>query len=101
MTQVKVCSLDVIPIGSMKQFYLGEREFLIINLNGQFYCLDARCTHAGAPLAEGTLDGEVLTCPWHGSQFRITNGVVLKGPAEKELKAYPVTVRDNFIFVEI
>ena len=101
MTQVKVCSLDVVPSGSMKQFYLMEREVLIVNLNGQFYCLDARCTHAGAPLTEGTLNGDVLTCPWHGSQFRITNGIVLKGPAEKELKAYSVTVRDNFLFVEV
>ena len=101
MTQVKVCGLDVIPIGSMKQFYLAEREVLIVNLDGKFYCLDARCTHAGAPLAEGTLNEDVLTCPWHGSQFRITDGVVLRGPAEKELKAYPVTVREGFLFVEV
>ena len=101
MTQVKVCSVDVVPSGSMKQFYVKEGEILIINRDDQFYCLDARCTHAGAPLAEGTINGDVLTCPWHGSQFRITDGAVLRGPAEKELKTYSVIVKDNFLFIEL
>jgi nitrite reductase/ring-hydroxylating ferredoxin subunit len=101
MGQVKVCSLDVVPFGSMKQFYVKEREVLIINLDNQVFCLDARCTHAGAPLAEGTINGKILTCPWHNSQFRITDGMVVRGPAEKKLKTYPTTVKDNSVFIEI
>ncbi len=59
---------------SMKQFDLKDHKFLIIRKVDQFYCLEARCTHAGAPLAEGNLDGDLLTCPWHYSQFRISDG---------------------------
>jgi nitrite reductase/ring-hydroxylating ferredoxin subunit len=62
---LKLCNTNDVPAGSMKKFYLREQEFLVANLNSQFHCLDGRCTHAGAPLAEGTLEGEVLTCPWH------------------------------------
>ena len=98
--QVRVCSLDMVPSGTMKGFYVSDSEFLVVNLGGKFFCLDGRCTHAGAPLAEGTLNGEVLTCPWHGSQFKITDGSVLRGPTEKPLRAYPVTVRDNFLFID-
>ena len=101
MVQKKVSSLELVPAGTMKQFYVGDLEILVVNLNGQFFCYNGRCTHAGAPLAEGTLNGDVLTCPWHGSQFRITDGSVLRGPAEKQLKAYPPTVKDNFLFIEV
>jgi len=101
MVQMKVCSLELVPADSMKQFYVDDHEILVVNLNGQFYCYEGRCTHAGAPLAEGTLNGDVLTCPWHGSQFKITDGSVTRGPAEKPLKAYPSTVKNNFLFIEV
>jgi nitrite reductase/ring-hydroxylating ferredoxin subunit len=101
MVLIKVCSADILPAESMKQFYVKDREILIINHDGQFFSLDSRCAHAGAPLAEGTLNGDTLTCPWHGSQFRISDGTVLKGPAEKELKTYPVTMKDNSIFIDV
>jgi nitrite reductase/ring-hydroxylating ferredoxin subunit len=84
----------------MKQFYVGEMEILVVNFGGQIFCLDGRCTHAGAPLAEGTLNREVLTCPWHGSQFSVTNGLVLRGPAEKQLRVYSSTVKDGFVFID-
>jgi nitrite reductase (NADH) small subunit len=101
MAQTKVCSLELVPAGTMKQFYVDEREIIVVNLNGQFFCYEGRCTHAGAPLAEGALNGDVLTCPWHGSQFRITDGSVVRGPAEKQLKSCPSTVKDNFLFIEV
>ena len=101
MVQMKVCSLELVLADSMKQFYVDDHEILVVNLNGQFYCYEGRCTHAGAPLAEGTLNGDVLTCPWHGSQFRITDGSVLRGPAEKPLKAHSPTVKDNLLFIEV
>jgi nitrite reductase/ring-hydroxylating ferredoxin subunit len=99
--QVKVCSVDMVPVGSMKQFYLSDLEILVVNFGGNFFCLDGRCTHAGAPLGEGTLAGEVLTCPWHGSQFKVTDGSILRGPTEKPLKVYSSTVNDGSVFIDI
>ena len=101
MVQKKVCSVDMVPEGTMKQFYVSELEVVVVNFGGQIYCLDGRCTHAGAPLAEGTFAGEVLTCPWHGSQFNVTNGSVLRGPTEKALRFYPSNVKDGFVFIEV
>jgi nitrite reductase/ring-hydroxylating ferredoxin subunit len=98
---VKVCSLDVLSAGEMKQFHVKDQEILIINREGQVFGLAARCTHAGAPLEEGTLSGDTLTCPWHGSQFRITDGAVQRGPAEKTLKTFAITVKDNSVFIEL
>ena len=100
MTQTKVCRLDEIPSGESKQFNIGEIEILVINLNGRYFCLAARCTHAGAPLVEGEIFGDVLICPWHGSNFRVTDGSVLKGPAERPLTVYKNMIKGNDLFIE-
>lgn len=74
MTIIRICKKDDVLAESMTQFDLKDHMFLIIRKVDQFYCQEARCTHAGAPLAEGNLDGDILTCPWHYSQFRISDG---------------------------
>ena len=74
---------------------------MMINLEGQFFCLQARCTHAGAPLAEGSIEEGVLTCPWHGSKFRITSGEVVKGPAKKGLHVYKTSINDGFLYADL
>ena len=101
MVSIKVCSLEELPAGSMKKFSLKEKEVLIINSHSGLSGLDARCTHAGAPLEEGTLEGETLTCPWHGSQFRITDGAVIRGPAARPLATFTETIKEGWVFIEL
>lgn len=95
------CTTKEISPGEMKQFELKEEEILVANIGGNFYCIEGRCSHAGAPLAEGSLEGEVLTCPWHYSQFRITDGSVLRGPAKKALRVFKTEIKDGQLFVEM
>jgi nitrite reductase/ring-hydroxylating ferredoxin subunit len=52
-------------------------------------------------LVEGSLNPEVLTCPWHYSQFNIINGAVVRGPAQKSFKNYRVEERENFVFIDL
>ena len=52
-------------------------------------------------LLKANLNGEVLTCPWHYSQFNITNGIVVRGPAYKPLKTYRVEERENSVFIDL
>jgi nitrite reductase/ring-hydroxylating ferredoxin subunit len=98
---LRLCAISDIPTGGMRQFDLREREFLVAELEGQFYCLDGRCTHAGAPLAEGSLKGNVLTCPWHYSRFDITTGAVVRGPAESPLNLYKIKLESGQIFIDL
>lgn len=58
----------------------------------QFYALSATCPHAGGPLDEGELQGDVVQCPWHGSRFRLRDGRVLTGPATSRAARYEVRV---------
>jgi len=66
----------------------------------QFYALSATCPHAGGPLDEGTLDGDVVECPWHGSRFCMRDGRVLTGPAVVRAPRYDVRVRNGQIEVK-
>lgn len=97
----KLCGKSILPIGELRSFKVRGIEILAANVGGKIFCLDGRCTHAGAPLAEGTLDGEVLTCPWHYSQFNVTTGVVIRGPAYKQLKIYGAYEKENVVFVDL
>ncbi len=85
----------------MRQFDLDEREFLVIHIADRFYCLNARCTHAGAPLAEGDLEGDILTCPWHYSQFAVSDGSVLRGPANDPLDVFNILIRNGQLYIEL
>jgi nitrite reductase/ring-hydroxylating ferredoxin subunit len=98
---VKLCDKSILPPGEPRSFKIKGHEILAVNVGDKIFCLDGRCTHAGAPISEGTLDGEVLTCPWHYSQFNITSGIVLRGPADKPLKSYPVEERENSVFIDL
>lgn len=98
---VKLCDKNILPLGELRSFKIKGHEILAVNVDNKVFCLDGRCTHAGAPLAEGTLNGEVLTCPWHYSQFNITSGIVLRGPAYKPLKSYRVEERENLVFIDL
>jgi nitrite reductase/ring-hydroxylating ferredoxin subunit len=57
--------------------------------------IDATCTHAGGPLAQGTLHDHIVTCPWHGSQFCLRDGRVRDGPATVPARQYEVRIRDG------
>ena len=61
----------------------------------QFYAISATCPHAGGPLDEGPLSGDVVECPWHGSRFCMRDGRVLTGPATVNAPRYDVRIRNG------
>lgn len=61
----------------------------------QVFAISATCPHAGGPLDEGTLTGDVVECPWHGSRFCMRDGRVLTGPATTRVPRYDVRVRNG------
>jgi nitrite reductase/ring-hydroxylating ferredoxin subunit len=72
----------------------------VFNVAGSFCATQAKCTHKEGPLSEGKLDGSTVTCPWHGSQFNVCTGGVLRGPAADPLKTYRVIVEGEIGRVE-
>lgn len=96
-----VTTLANLPVGTVKAFSVALHSLALINVDGRIYAIDDRCTHDGAPLSEGTLDGCTLICPWHNAEFDVTCGKVLCPPASEDVKTYPVFVNGDSIEVEL
>lgn len=65
--------------------------------DGRVYALAARCAHRGGPLDEGQVEDGCVTCPWHGSIFRLADGAVERGPSAYPQPAFDVRVNDGRI----
>ncbi len=76
----------------------GASVFLF-RRGGEISAIGATCSHLGAPLAEGRVEGDDVICPWHGSVFCLRDGKVRHGPATVRLPAYEVRVADGRIAV--
>ena len=71
---VRVAAAADIPEGSGKEVVTEGQIIALYHSEGQFWALDGVCPHAGGPLANGKLNGPIVTCPWHGWQFDIQTG---------------------------
>ncbi len=72
---------------------------MLMRDRGVIVALADRCTHRGGPLHEGTVGDGCVTCPWHGSRFRLVDGAVDHGPATRPQPRFDVRVSDGRIEV--
>jgi nitrite reductase/ring-hydroxylating ferredoxin subunit len=77
----------------------GDVNVLIVRDGDGIHALDDRCTHRGGPLHEGEVADGCVTCPWHGSRFRLTDGSVERGPASSPQPLYETRVSDGRVEV--
>ena len=96
----KIAKKGDVPPGSGKVIEAGGKEIALFNCDGQFYAINNVCVHQGGPLGEGYLEGTVVTCPWHGWQYDVTNGV---SPVESSIRTecYPIKVEGEDILVSL
>lgn len=106
---------DEVKDGMMKKASIQNKEILIARVNGKYYAVDNRCPHFGGELSQGKLEGTIVTCPRHGSQFDLADGQVVRwlnmsgfiAKVSKALKpqrplvAYKVKIEDNKILIEM
>jgi glycine betaine catabolism B len=97
---VKVTETKDIQPSHMKEVQVNGEAICIVNIDGKYYAIGNVCTHEGGPLAEGTLDGYEIECPWHGSKFDVRTGEVTNPPASEPESTYEVRVEDNSILVK-
>ncbi|MEV7648647.1 Rieske (2Fe-2S) protein [Arthrobacter sp. NPDC089319] len=85
--------------GTPQPAQVGDLSLVLYRSGGTVWALDSVCSHMGGPLDEGTVDDGCITCPWHGSTFRLADGSVVRGPASSEQPAYETRVREGNIEV--
>ncbi len=100
-TFVKVAQQGEIAENSGKLVEVEGREIALIRSGDEYYALDNTCTHRGGPLAEGSVEGGEVECPWHGAHFDLKTGQPTRPPAARGVTAYPVRVEGNDIEIEL
>ncbi len=98
---VKVAQVRELEPNHGKLVEVQGKKLALFNVDGKFHAIDDTCTHRDGPLSEGELDGDEVTCPWHGEKFMVTSGEVLWPPAAQGVKSFPVRVTGNDVEVEI
>ena len=100
----------------MRELIVGGQVLLVARVAGRYYAAQGRCPHMGGRLADGKLQGQIVTCPLHGSTFDVTTGAVVawivrlpglvrslaqvvKKPTN--LATYPAKVEDEQVWVRL
>lgn len=87
--------------GTVHKAKIGKKEFALIRMGGNVYCVDGLCTHEGGPLGEGTLDDGELVCPWHEGRYDFRTGVA--NPETDwvtDVKAYKTKIEGGHIWID-
>ena len=100
MPPKKIAKTSDLAPGSGKVVEADGETIALFNVEGTFYAMGNTCPHRGGPLGEGSLEGNTVTCPWHGAQFNVTTGEVLAPPAATGVKSYPVRVEGEDVLIE-
>jgi len=112
---VEVGKKDDLANETMNEVKVEGHDILLARIADKYYATDNRCPHLGGDLSRGCLEGTVVTCPVHGSQFDITDGRIVRwlkgsGPLQtvsklfkgpKPVATYNVKAEDNKVMVEI
>ena len=111
----RLANISDLAEGTMKKYQVEDKEVLIAKVEGKYYAAQNKCPHFGGDLSKGKLEGTIVTCPRHGSQFNLTDGSVvrwLKGTglissigktlkSPQKLSTYQIKVDGQDVMVEI
>jgi nitrite reductase/ring-hydroxylating ferredoxin subunit/uncharacterized membrane protein len=95
-----VLSFEKVTENTLYRVTASGVPVVLLRQGEQVYAISATCPHAGGPLDEGPLQGDVVECPWHGSRFCLRDGRVLTGPATVNAPRYEVRIRNGQIEVK-
>lgn len=95
---IRIAPAAEIPAGTGRAFALGRYEVAVFNIEGAFYAVENSCPHQGGPLAEGWLEGPLVTCPWHGWCFDVRSGKMTLGDFAS-VSRFELQVRSGDIYV--
>ncbi len=115
MNFVEIATIDELADGDMKMTTVSGREILLARVGDNYYSADNSCPHMGGNLSMGKLEGTVVTCPRHHSQFDLTDGHVIRWTdwtgfklslgkllrSPRPLKTYEVKVEEGKVLINV
>jgi 3-phenylpropionate/trans-cinnamate dioxygenase ferredoxin subunit len=89
---IDVCAENAIADNENIVIEVDGTEVAVFKINGQFYAIEDVCSHDGAEIASGQLDGDEIICPRHGARFCVKTGEVKCAPAYENIDTFPVQI---------
>jgi nitrite reductase/ring-hydroxylating ferredoxin subunit len=99
--ETKIASAKDIQPGSMIGVTAKGKDILVANVAGKYYAIGNVCMHEGCTLSDGTLTGDKVECPCHGSTYDVKTGAFVKGPTTKGEPSFKLTVKGDSVFAEL
>ena len=96
-----IASTKALAPGKMMGVEANGKAILLANVKGEYFAMGNICTHMGCTISDGTLRGNRVQCPCHGSTFDITTGAVVRGPAALPEPSYKLRIDGEQIFVSL
>lgn len=93
-----VCKVSDVPPGTGRLIQHRDKPIAVFNISGSFYAINHICPHRGGPLADGVLQGNVVSCPWHGWTFCVDSGLA-DHPGGHSVATYEVKVEGNDVLL--
>jgi nitrite reductase/ring-hydroxylating ferredoxin subunit/uncharacterized membrane protein len=99
--EIDAGELAQIPNPGMQRVDAGGYAVLVVRDGERVAAISAACAHQSGPLDEGTLDlaARAVTCPWHGSCFRIDDGEIVHGPSAFPQPAFRVRIANDHVYL--
>jgi nitrite reductase/ring-hydroxylating ferredoxin subunit len=94
-----VAAVDDLTAGTPKRVDVDGAAILLLAREDGIHAIGAVCPHLGGPLDEGEIEGDTVTCPWHGSVFCISDGSLQHGPSATAVTAYDVMTESGRVYV--
>ena len=100
--EVAVGAAEGLAQGQRKLVFIDGRSVVVFNVAGKLHAIENSCPHNGASLANGNLDGSLLTCPAHGLRFDLSTGCMPgAGFGQLCLDVLPVRTVDGQLMIEV
>ncbi|HYO39205.1 MAG TPA: Rieske 2Fe-2S domain-containing protein [Nocardioidaceae bacterium] len=90
-----------VPAEGLLRIEVAGQQVVLARVSGQLHAIGATCSHYGAPLDQGSVEGGCLVCPWHGSRFRLSDGSVARGPATSAQLSYDVRMHGDRVQLRV
>jgi nitrite reductase/ring-hydroxylating ferredoxin subunit/uncharacterized membrane protein len=95
-----IAAVAAVPEGTPTKVMFGSTALVVVRRGDVVHALRETCSHAGGPLSEGELKGDTITCPWHFSTFRLSDGGVVHGPAATRQPSYSARIAGDQVEIQ-
>ena len=96
---VDVCAENALANGENIVIDVDGTEVAIFKIDEQYYAIEDVCSHDGAEIASGELEGDEIICPRHGARFCVKTGAVKCAPAYEDIATFPIRIEQGRIEV--